>query len=250
MESVAVERLFLQEGRARAKVAVGVTVYNYERYLAACLASVAAQTLPELDLVVLDDCSGDASCGLALAWLKTHAGRFNRVELLRTQQNSGVAAAHNATATAARCDNVLLLDADNELLPCGLEMLLSALEGSGADFAFGLLERFGEEAAVMHNVLWDPDLLGRCNYWDTLGLIRRDTLYKLGGFNDLEGLGWDDYVLWCKLAPGGGWGVHVAQFVGRYRVHPKSICSRLDDLEVQRHLDVLSAHFPEVFKQK
>ena len=250
METVAVERLFLQEGRGRARVTVGVTVYNYECYLAACLASVAAQSLPELDLVVVDDCSGDASRGMALAWLQTHAGRFNRVELLRTRQNSGVAAAHNAAATAARCDNVLLLDADNELLPRGLEVLLAALEGSGADFAFGLLERFGGEQKIMHNVLWDRELLGRSNYWDTLALIKRDALEKVGGFGGLEGLSWEDYAMWCRLAQEGNWGVHVAQFVGRYRVHPESICSKLDDEDVKRNLEVLGAHFPKIFGQK
>ncbi|MFH2127613.1 MAG: hypothetical protein ABIK12_13930, partial [Pseudomonadota bacterium] len=153
-------------------------------------------------------------------------------------------------AMAARCDNLLLLDADNELFPRGLELLLSALEGCGADFAFGLLERFGGQQALMHNVLWDQDLLGRSNHWDTLALIRRASLEKVGGHDDLGAFAWGDYALWCKLAKEGGWGVHVPQFVGRYRMHGKSVSAGMDAEKEQRLLHEMTARFPEIFGGK
>ncbi len=247
MVEIPVESLFCREGRGQARVTVGVTVYNYERYLTGCLASLAAQTFPEVDLVVVDDRSGDASPGLARAWLEAHAGRFNRVELLRHGYNAGVAAAHNTVVLAAHGEAVLMLDADNELLPRGLERLWSALEGSGADFAFGLVERFGEEQKVMHNVLWDPALLAQANYWDTMSLIRRSSLLAVGGFDDLDRLGWDDFGLWCKLALRGGWGVHVAQFVGRYRVHEQSSCGQQRQAQVQTYLAEMRRLYPGLF---
>lgn len=250
MQRAATERLFLKEGQDQAPAAVCVTLYNYERYLADCLASVAAQSLPTLDLVVVDDCSSDASCGLALAWLESRAGRFNRVELLRTRQNSGPMAAHNTAAMAAHCENLLLLDADNELFPRGLELLLSALEDSGADFAFGLLERFGAREALMHNVLWDKRLLARSNYWDTLALMRRESFEKVGGHDDLGKTAWGDYVMWCKLAERGGWGVHVPQFVGRYRVHDKSVSAGIDTEQEQHLLRQMATRHPEIFGGK
>ncbi|MCB2189922.1 MAG: glycosyltransferase [Deltaproteobacteria bacterium] len=247
MITAAVDQLYLQEGQDQAKAAVCVTLHNYERYLPGCLASVAAQTLPTLDLVVLDDCSEDASCGLARAWLEAHGHRFNRVELLRTRQNAGPVAAHNTAAMAAHSEYMLLLDADNELLPRALEDLLAALEDSGADFAFGLLERFGGRQAIMHNVLWGKELLARSNYWDTLALMRRESFEKAGGHDDLGESAWGDYVMWCEVAMRGGWGVHVPQFVGRYRVHDKSVSAKVDEDKIRRMHSKLNARFPEIF---
>ena len=76
-------------------ISVVVTSFNYGRFVRQALESVAGQDYPNWECLVVDDCSRDDSCGLAQAWLQKYAGRFNRVELLRTRQNSGPVVAHN-----------------------------------------------------------------------------------------------------------------------------------------------------------
>ena len=68
------------------RVSVIVPNYNYRRYLQERLDSIAAQTYPIYELIVLDDASDDGS----REWLKDEAARhFPEVRLVFNQQNSG-----------------------------------------------------------------------------------------------------------------------------------------------------------------
>ena len=72
MFPVQTDTLFASETAARggeALVSVVVTLFNYGGYLPECLGSVAAQTHPRLELIVVDDASSDDSAALAQAWL-------------------------------------------------------------------------------------------------------------------------------------------------------------------------------------
>ena len=55
-------------------VTVAVSLYNYAHFVDACLNSVQAQTHGPLELIVVDDASGDDnSLSVAEAWLTAHA---------------------------------------------------------------------------------------------------------------------------------------------------------------------------------
>ena len=101
----------------QALVTVVIPVHDYRDLVTEALESVRAQTLPDLDLVVVDDGSTDGSLEVVRAWMEANATRFNRVVLLAHPVSSGVAVARNAGFDAAETPFVLPLDADNVLLP-------------------------------------------------------------------------------------------------------------------------------------
>lgn len=93
-------------------LSVVVPAYNYAGYLNRCLSSVLQQMSEGVELIVIDDGSTDDTPDVARSLAINHAN-FSYVR----QENLGAAAARNHGVQLARGDFVLLLDADDELLP-------------------------------------------------------------------------------------------------------------------------------------
>jgi glycosyltransferase involved in cell wall biosynthesis len=90
-------------------VSVVINSYNYARFLADAVESALAQTYPRCEVVVVDDGSTDGSAELLGRWQ----------DRIRTviKENGGQASALNAGWAESRGELVLLLDADDVLLP-------------------------------------------------------------------------------------------------------------------------------------
>lgn len=72
------------------KVSVIVPVYNTEQYLRACLESLAAQTLDNIEVIVVNDGSTDGSLTIA----KEFEGKYSWFSVYSTA-NMGVSHARN-----------------------------------------------------------------------------------------------------------------------------------------------------------
>ncbi|OYX34662.1 MAG: hypothetical protein B7Y99_05020 [Caulobacterales bacterium 32-69-10] len=129
------EVLFEHDRLGPARVTVVIPLYNYANHVVEALESVRGQTMREVDLIVVDDGSTDASVEVALAWMRQHVLSFNRVLLLRNLANSGLALTRNVGFACADTPFVLPLDADNRLLPEALDRLLKRLRETTAALA-------------------------------------------------------------------------------------------------------------------
>jgi len=96
-------------------VTVIVTLYNYEKYIASCLKSVARQKYPSFKCVIVDDCSKDASVERVNDFINSsEAG--DRFTLICAEKNGGQMAAFKTGLAHAEGPFVVLLDADDLLL--------------------------------------------------------------------------------------------------------------------------------------
>jgi glycosyltransferase involved in cell wall biosynthesis len=100
-------------------VSVVIPCYHQAQYLGEAIESVLAQTYPHLEVVVVDDGSGDNVGAIA--------SRYPGVRCIR-EPNSGAAAARNAGIRNSNGDFLVFLDADDRLLPDGVGAGLRALE--------------------------------------------------------------------------------------------------------------------------
>ena len=230
------ETLFLHERKDAgiSPVTVIIPLYNYARFVTEALDSVASQTLADLDVIVVDDCSTDDSAAVASRWMEEHAARFRRAMVLRHLVNGGLAATRNTGFGHGDTEFVLPLDADNLLLPTCLAKLTRSLASSRAAFAYCLVERFltpaGEvpEPFLMHVHPWRPEVLGKGNKIDAMVLHRVSAWRQAGGYSlSMPCQGWEDYELWFRIARMGGHGLHVPQILARYRVHGGSMLHTL-----------------------
>ena len=206
-----------------ARVTVVIPLYNYSQFICEALASVAAQTLADLDLVVVDDHSTDRSLSLVLEWAEANAERFNRVSILRNRVNSGLGATRNVGFDRSDTPFVLTLDADNRLLPGCAAACLAAMEASDAAFAYPIIRKFGASDDLLGILPFDPVRLAQGNYIDAMALISTAAWSCVGGYDHvLKSL--EDFDLWCSFAEHGWWGVQVpGEPLAEYRVHTASM---------------------------
>lgn len=121
------------------RISVIVPIYNVQAYLEDCLCSVVGQTMADLEVVMVDDGSSDASPAIAAAWAERD-GRFRLV----SQPNGGLGSARNTGVRHATGELMLFLDSDDTLPPTALEHLCAALDETGSDFATGNVWRLRE----------------------------------------------------------------------------------------------------------
>lgn len=101
-----------------------MAAFNAGRYVGDALASLTAQTLPDLEVLVADDGSTDDTA----ARVERAARQDGRIRLLRLRQNAGQAAALDAAIGEASGRYLAFLDADDEAVPARLADQVAALE--------------------------------------------------------------------------------------------------------------------------
>jgi len=104
----------------RSKVAVTILTYNSAAHVTACIESVRAQTIPDVDLVVMDNASDDGT-------VESVTRRHPEVPVVRSASNLGFARAHNEAIRLADADYYLPLNPDCRLASDYVERLLSGL---------------------------------------------------------------------------------------------------------------------------
>jgi glycosyltransferase involved in cell wall biosynthesis len=103
-----------------------MAVYNEERFLAESVESVLAQSFGDLELIITDDGSTDATPTLARALAERDP---ERIRLLRTEENRGKPFALNDALAICRGELIAWLDGDDVMLPDKLERQVRALDG-------------------------------------------------------------------------------------------------------------------------
>lgn len=130
-------------------VTVVVPAYNCERYLEDCLQSITNQTYSNLQVLVIDDQSSDATVAIA----DKHAQSDDRFTVIR-KRNAGPGAARNDGLRLAQGRYLQYVDADDMLEPNAIKTLVSIAEDSLADvvsFDFDIIkenETISRSAAV------------------------------------------------------------------------------------------------------
>lgn len=209
------------------RVSVITALHQHAEHVGAAIASVASTGRSDVEIVVVDDGSTDGSGEAVIAAATAHPQL--PLLLVRHPLNRGLGQARNTALAHARGDIVFVLDADNEVLPDGLDRLVAALDDDpGASAAFGLLQRFDATGptGIMGALPWWPDRFRAGNYIDAMAAIRTDALRSLGGYTtDRRLYGWEDYDVWCGLAATGRRAARVPAFVARYRASGTSMVS-------------------------
>lgn len=197
-------------------VAVVIPAHNAAAYLADALRSVAAQTRPASEVIVVDDRSTDGTAALA---------RGLGARVLTTPVNSGPSAARNLGIREATSDLIAFLDADDFWDAEHLATVAGLLDAHPtAVLANARCRFFGEYLGVTRPQQDDGvpahvyvPMLAENPVAQTTAVARRAALLEAGGYD--EGLRHsEDYGLWLRMARAHRF-VFSHRVTGNYRYH-------------------------------
>jgi glycosyltransferase involved in cell wall biosynthesis len=190
-----------------ALVSVIVPAFNAEDTLSETLDSVRAQTLRDLEIIIVDDGSTDRTAAVAAR----HAEEDTRVKRL-TSANSGVARARNLAIASAEGAYVAPIDADDIWHPRKLELQLARLQASpDAGLAYSWFRRINERGVVIgaspspvvEGGVFHRHLAANFVSNGSAPLIRREALEAVSydpALRDVDAEGCEDYLLQLRIA--------------------------------------------------
>lgn len=147
------------------KLSIIVPVYNTEKYVDTCVASLVNQLYTNLEILLIDDGSTDSSGRLCDAWAK----KDSRIRVLH-QENGGQCTARNAGLDAAQGEYIAFVDSDDYVEPDMYACLLQDMWEHHADIACcrstscaetggsKAVEVFGNDEVVRRHLLDLPGL--------------------------------------------------------------------------------------------
>ena len=186
------------------KVTIVIAAYNAEKFIRQTLESAFAQSLNDIEVIVVDDGSTDGTQSILSSFSNC------RLKVLR-QANGGVSAARNAGLAATRAPYVFFLDADDLLLRDSLSRMVTALEQAPQRIAcFAHHIRIAEDGSALStpaNLRWKmfpaADTLRHLIAKNFIACgaicIRTEAARAVGGFDPTLKLG-EDWEFWCRLA--------------------------------------------------
>lgn len=98
------------------KISIIIPIYNMEKYLRKALNSCINQTLKEIEIICIDDCSTDKSSEI----LKEYTQKDSRIKIITQKINQGQGVARNIGIKQAIGEYIMFLDPDDwyELCAC------------------------------------------------------------------------------------------------------------------------------------
>ena len=209
------------------KVSVVVPCYNYGRYLADAVGSVAGQTLADFEIVVVDDGSDDNSEEVCSRLLETWSDLALTVV---RQDNSGQPAIpRNRGIELSRGDYLLCLDADDKLCPGTLAACSACLDANEAiSIAYPCVREFDGGDALWAPRAYDPAVLLLWNFIPTAAMFRRRAWQDVGGYAT-NVISHEDWNFWIACATNNHFGALVKEATFHYRIHGGSLIQSQSD---------------------
>ena len=93
------------------KISILIPVYNTEKYIRRCLDSLVNQTLKDIEIICIDDCSTDNSHSIIEEYVNTSIDR--NIQLITLTKNGGVGRARNFGMKLARGEFIGFVDSDD-----------------------------------------------------------------------------------------------------------------------------------------
>ncbi len=182
------------------KISVVIPSYNQAAYLPATLASVCAQTHPDLEVLVFDGGSTDGSVDVLRQWTAEAGGRPIRWV---SQPDGGQSDAINQGLRQSTGDVLAYLNSDDIYYPGALAAVAAHFASRPDCLAlYGRAQHLHADGSVMEEYPtgpWDYDrLLATCYLCQPAVFWRRETMERFGVFDD--GLRYAmDYEYWLRL---------------------------------------------------
>lgn len=111
------------------KISIIIPCYNVEKYLRECLDSCVNQTLKDIEIICVDDCSPDNSIQI----LEEYRQKDSRIRIFRHEKNKNLGAARNTGHQNAAGEYVWFVDSDDYIDTKACQILYDAIKEFDVD---------------------------------------------------------------------------------------------------------------------
>jgi glycosyltransferase involved in cell wall biosynthesis len=247
------------------KFSVIIPTYKVEKYIAAAIESVLAQTYQNFEIIVVNDDSPDRSVEICQQFTDS------RIKIL-SQKNRGLAGARNTGIRHAQGDYIALLDGDDLWLPEKLEKHVEHLESSSSVGISFSRSAFIDEAGnslgtyLMPKLkeITSPDLLRDNPVGNgSAAVIRKEVLeaikFQDNLYGTVEDFYFDDHFrqaedieCWLRIVLQTNWKIEgISEALTLYRVNSGGLsASLLNQFEaLQKVIEKTRSYAPELIAQ-
>lgn len=126
---------------AEPKISIIIPVYNVEKYLRECLDSCVNQTLEDIEIICVDDCSTDNSYKI----LEEYQQKDSRIRIFQQEENKKQGAARNKGLEVATGEYVWFIDSDDYIDTKACQILYDAVKEFDVDMLCFSAIQFSEE---------------------------------------------------------------------------------------------------------
>lgn len=188
--------------------------YNHAEFVVEALNSVINQSYKNIQIIVADDCSDDASVEVIKNWLKNHP----EVPFFTNNENLGNTKTFNNAFKVAKGDYIIDLAADDVLLPDCVEKQLEGFRKSSYEnvgLIYGNAELISEKGTFIRDYFATDEnrkrvkiqatgniyiglLNGTNNLCSVASMVKKEVFEKLNGYD--ENLAYEDYDFWIRAS--------------------------------------------------
>lgn len=210
-----------KKNKAQPVCSIILPVYNSQKYLNRTANSVLQQTMPDFELIAIDDCSTDRSLKMLQQW----AEKDKRIQVFQNETNQGVANTRNRGIQLAKGKYIAFLDSDDSWHNEKLMRQIAMMEQKNCDFtctAYYMVNDVGQRIKTRmleSQYILMKDLLKENYIILSTVMIRSEVAkqYSMDGSYAHE-----DYVYWLELLQNGVRGCVLNQCLTSYRLAQKS----------------------------
>lgn len=193
-------------------VTVIAVCYNHARFVVECLDSIRNQTYPNLQIIIMDDCSQDDSTKIIQDWIERYKIECS---FIAHQKNQGLCRTLNEALELVQGEYISIVATDDLWLPEKLAMQVDVLERLPSDVGvvYGDSWQITEEGELLPELLLKPyqerygalpdgDIYSRLlegDFIPALNPLTRRKCYDVVGQYD-ERLSYEDWDMWLRIA--------------------------------------------------
>ncbi|MGL4563617.1 MAG: glycosyltransferase family 2 protein [Brevinema sp.] len=148
------------------KLSIVIPVYNVEKYLRECLDSIVHQTLKDIEIIIVNDCSPDHSEEIIFEFIK----KDPRIVYIKHEINKGLSGARNTGIENATGEWIAFIDSDDFLAKDIYSKIIAHCEQYHANFGvfgrkmFGIVEGKTITPAYFYPSISSGSIIDHTNY--------------------------------------------------------------------------------------
>lgn len=210
------------------KVSVIIPNFNNGRYIEEAIKSVQNQSLKDIEIIIIDDCSTDDSWNI----LQQIAKSDSRIKIIQNQKNSGAGPSRNAGLDIATGEFIKFLDSDDTMDLDVLEIMYNTAQETKKDIVCGYMQHVNSDGTIRK---YDPFFYKKSSMFNGKTIAPDDTpdltpfnivgigdaLYSRNLFVNIKfpSLKWEDFATIPIIKHSAGEMAYIDKAVYNYKVH-------------------------------